>query len=696
MLNIQNQVFVELKIDGSPLEYVVIKDLTLAEGNGAYAPTMKLEIDDPTSLLSKSRALSEGNTVEVLITRSQSDTESKPRKYRIFGPTRDNNSYNPNLVIIGLLDCPKYFTASAREAHTGTTDQVLQEVADICGLTYEGPDNGRTLNDRQIWLDVCASRARFVYEVTRHAYMDDQSCMESVVTSTHELVYRNIIDSINTSPEQIQYVFTHSTLDSSADGGKREFIVKEVRDRSTSGVMANWVNYGSTRCNNNIDGVQKNRKAVDVHAPGRYLAINQEVAEMVKRTRFDYAPIDCTNTHKEYQNAWYQNLKLLALFTETISLLVTDVTNIKLLDPLIYRQADADPSQKVRNEDKYIVVGKTIVVRGGIHYAERIQCARISLEMTGTATLKSSLDGMGDDSPLESYPPSVVPQASMDLGFIGSVISNIGSVTSISSSVMQVTNVLGGLQGITGMIPGALTSIVGPVGNVLDSVMSGGSFMDSALGSVLEPITSIAGQLSSLGNLTGAGQSAIQDLVSILAKQPSSVASTILTGSGSALPATSEALKLLALFGVLSNTTSSIASVIPNSLQNGTNATQLLTQSTQMLSMMQNTGQNAAGMWNSTLSGYSGSPIPSRYATPGYTASGFGQDNLMERLLMRLAQPGGMSKKALTQFLQQELQRQSSGQPNWMSTPTMPATQPLQEILALLMQLIQLMTSTGG
>lgn len=65
----------------------------------------------------------------------------------------------------------------------------------------------------------------------------------------------------------------------------------------------------------------------------------------------------------------------------------------------------------------------------------------------------------------------------------------------------------------------------------------------------------------------------------------------------------------------------------------------------------------------------------------------------MERLLMRLAQPGGMSKKALTQFLQQELQRQSSGQPNWMSTPTMPATQPLQAILALLKQL---MTSTGG
>jgi hypothetical protein len=186
MLNIQDQVYLTIKIDGTEVNGIFIKDLTLAEGNGAYAPTMRLEADDPSSLLSTSRALSEGNTVEILISKKMSDPKAVPRKYRIFGPTRDNNAYNPNLKIIGVLDAPKYFTASSRESFTGTTDVVLRKVAEICGLKYLGPVNGRSLNDRQIWLDVCTSRAKFIHETTRHGYMDDRSCMESIVTSTHK------------------------------------------------------------------------------------------------------------------------------------------------------------------------------------------------------------------------------------------------------------------------------------------------------------------------------------------------------------------------------------------------------------------------------------------------------------------------------------------------------------------------------
>ena len=50
-----------------------------------------------------------------------------------------------------------------------------------------------------------------------------------------------------------------SPPDNSGDNGRNEFLVKEARDLSTAGVMSHWVNYGSTRSNNNIDGWQKDR-----------------------------------------------------------------------------------------------------------------------------------------------------------------------------------------------------------------------------------------------------------------------------------------------------------------------------------------------------------------------------------------------------------------------------------------------------
>lgn len=415
MLNVEDHVFVTLKIDGGLIDFGLIKTITLAEGNGVYAPTLKIEMDDPTSLLSRTKALSDGNEIEIFVGKQANDPNSRVRRYRVFGPNRDNNAFNPNVNIIGVLNCPLYFTASARESYQGTSSDAIRGIAQKCGLTYSPPSDGRRPNDQMIWLDVCTSRASHVQEITRHGYIDDRSCMATAVTSYHEMRYRNLIDEINTPLEKIKYVFAHSHLEEVLRNNKRKgFLVKEAKDKSTAGVMTQWHNYGSTRVKNNIDGVPKNRPSVDVKTPGAYVAINQEVSDMVKRTRFDYAPIDCSNTHKHYEDAVYQNIKLLALFSETVSLLVHQVTDVQLFEPIIYRQADADPLQKVRNEDIYIVIGKTIVVRGGIHYAERIQCVRLSLTMKGAAELESSLDETA-----KARSPSIIPESSINTAAIG-------------------------------------------------------------------------------------------------------------------------------------------------------------------------------------------------------------------------------------------------------------------------------------
>lgn len=673
MLNINNQVFITLKIDGKAVEYVNVKDMTLAEGNGAYAPTMKLELDDPTSLLSKDHALSEGNTVELLISKSMNDAYTVPRKYRIFGPTRDNNSNNPNVSIVGLLNAPLYFTASARESYVGTSDCVLKKIADKVGLTYSGPTKGRTLNDKQTWWDVCSTRAKFAYEVTRNAYIDDRSAMESVVTSTHDLVYRNVIDEINTPAGQIKFVFQHSALDNPSDRGKKVYIVKEARDKSSSGAMTHWVNYGSTRANNNMDGVQKNRKSVDVKTPGAYLAINQEVTDMIKRTRFDYAPIDCSNTHKNYQDAWYQNIKLLALFTETMSLLVTDVTDIKLMDPLIYRQADADPHSKVRNEDIYILVGKTIVVRGGIHYAERLQCARISLTMKGEASLKTNLGDGG-------YSQSIVPESTINSSAFG---SNFGSLSSMSGITQVFSNINNQLGSITSGVTSIISSALSPITSVLGAISGGqSSAIQSALGLLTSPLQGLTQQIGSLAQITSPAQGSLEQMSNLVCLAPPGYANAALTQPNGIMDILSSAMQGLAMAGQLSSTAQGLYNTLPGSDRASIPGVELLGQVQQATQGMQSASGTVSSLWNTLVSNvgrqsipdyggtqsYPGYSYPSTptYAQPQTYSTQATQSNLLMRLMLMLVSTGGApTQDAIMLFLQGELQQQSFGQPNY-------------------------------
>lgn len=671
MLNIRNQVFITIKIDGQPVEYANIKELTLCEGNGAFAPTMKLELDDPTSALSRAKALSEGNTVEILLSKSESDPSAKPRRYRIFGPTRDNNGNNPNVSIIGLLDAPKFFTASSRESINGTSDSVLRELSNRVGFEYTGPTNGRQLNDKQIWLNVCSNRAKFMYEVTRHSYMDDKSCMESIITSTHKLVYRNLIDEINTSPDKIRFAFTHNAPDNSGDSGRNEFLVKEARDRSTAGVMSHWVNYGSTRSNNNMDGRQKDRKSVDVKAPSPYLAINQEVSDMVKRTRFDYAPIDCSNTHKNYQDALYQNTKFLALFTETMSLLVTEVTDTQLLDPVIYRQADADLTAKVRNEDIYLVTGKTIVVRGGIHYAERLQVVRMSLTMKGTTELKTCM-GSGEAS------PSIIPESVVEGSAFGKLAAFVPQISSMTSIAQQIGSMNFSLSGALSSLQGTLGSMLPSISSLLGAV-SGGSGLDirNALGSVLPGVSSMVQQLGAVNYTSTPAREYTKSMADLTCQAPQGYAQAAYTQPNGAMDAVALMMQIMAVAGQTTATINGVCNSLPSSVI-GAEGMQVMNTITQLMNSLRSTSDTVSGTWNTVVSNTSRQPIPQYqgsgyggYSYPGqvYTQPSYSQQTfdsgMMLRLMLLFAQGAPVTANMIMAFLQQELVRQSYGQPNY-------------------------------
>lgn len=696
MLNIKDQVFISLKIDGSEIEYINIREITLAEGNGSYAPTIKLVLDDPISLLSKSRALSEGNKIEIRIARSQKE-QVETREYLIFSPIRNNPVNNPTINIVGLLDCPLYFTKSARESRIGNTTSVISEVASDCGLKYEGPEDGRQTNDKQTWLDVCTTRARFVHQIVRHAYMDDQSCMSAVVTSYKKLKYKNIVDLM--SAGKAKFTFTHNSQESSSDSGKTTYLVKEAKDKSNSGVMANWHNYGSTRAHNNIDGFQKNKRKCRVKVAGEYVAVNQDIADSVERTRIEYAPIDCTNTHCKYEPAVYQNMKILAVFSESIALLVDVVTDVQLFDTIIYRQADAKITDKVRNEDVYLVVGKTIVVRGGIHYAERIQCARPSLTMKGQTNLKRCLDGSnkGGGGGLEDYDEasdagrrseggvggggggvggsnysdmsvgsfggkqSVISAPSINAASIGSGIANINAITSILNGLKGIKNLNSGMAGSLSQITGLISSLLGPVGDLARGLGVGNpATIQSSLSTVLQGMGSLQQYSSQFEQMSRSTPDAVSGLVRLLQQRPRALSNSALTGIGGPMDMILNSIKALAITGNVSSIAQYAYQMLPQNIKNTPEASALSNAALSTINSMSYASGNTANVWNQVVSGLSQSAIPTNIAGGDF----------MLRWISFISNPN-VTKEQMMTFLAVELQRQTAGRPNYMGTSGM-------------------------
>lgn len=527
MLNVNDRIFVSLKIDGQELPYANLLHVTLTEGNGALVPAFQIDLADPTSLLSNSDVLTEGNTVDILISRSHTDTQAVHRKYRVFSPKRENNALNPTLSVVGILNTPLYITASKIEAFKGNSDVALRELAQKCGLRYSGPAdfNGKTLADQQTWLNVCKNRASFAQDVARHGWADDHSGMGLTLTSLGELRYRNLTDVINTPASKIKFVFYHSAMPSSDDVERKGYVVRQVHDRSVAGVMSNWVNYGNTRVQNSLTGESVVMDKLAVKLPGPYLPINADVSGTVGRARVDYAPIDCGNVHAKYQTAFYQNMRIRALFSERLSLLVNDVTEVELYEPVIYRQADADISAPIKNSDIYMVVGKTVAMRGGIHYAERIELARMSLTMKGNADLQKP-GSFGSER-------SLIPDVRINQTAIGTLARDgAASAKSVASAINDLSSVADTLTNLPSLVTGALDQGLACASKVLTD-LTAGLFDTETLENLALVTQTVLDAVVQVGDMVHLAKGVADSALTATQNLPYAIRSSVITRTGS-------------------------------------------------------------------------------------------------------------------------------------------------------------------
>lgn len=342
-------------------------------------PTLTLYLSDPSQTLQNEMNLVEGIKCTIKLVRDGVEDVRVPRDFSLWSIVREVMSDGPMIRAVFIGRNPRWTTEAQCEAIEGPSSDVMGTLASRSGMEYEGPSSGT--NDIMTWVNVQTTRSDFSEDVALHGWASDSSCMARVLTNTMKLKYKDLFDVMN---EQAVATFAQNT--EGAGAIQPVHLVRETKEYGVSGIINQWQNYGSKLIQHTMD--RKDFPTVDgINVPvfGSALPINSNVrSEFDNPARVDYigydpgtAPKPGYNIHENYDRAQYQNTRLTGLFSERLRVLVQDFTDVEEFQSVEYSQKEGydDTDSKALN-GKYIVLGKVIMIKGGINYSETFDLGR--------------------------------------------------------------------------------------------------------------------------------------------------------------------------------------------------------------------------------------------------------------------------------------------------------------------------------
>lgn len=361
LLNIENLAYCSLSFDNEslPPSPNCIDEILSVEGFGSALPTLRLKLRDPQDTLARQLNIMDGSPISL---RLGLDSRAPEWRFRVTSWSRPRN-VEPTLQIVAILDAPKFVYGVYAEAVDGTSDEVMQYIASESGLTYSGTPT----QDKQVWLNMNTNRLSWSEDVAMHGYNDDQSAMYRLVTRDKTLHYVNLFDIIRKEPKAtLCHNFT-------GEGLATKYTVRCVNDMSTSGISNRDGNYGQRTV---VPGAQEDRLYNSLNVPvwGVDAPVNRDVWEAVKESgsKVTYAGFDHGNVHDNYERAKYQNQRFIKLHSERIKVLLDTFTDLQTFDCVEFIQKTGNQSESSIEtlNGKYVVGGKSVLIKGGSRYAE--------------------------------------------------------------------------------------------------------------------------------------------------------------------------------------------------------------------------------------------------------------------------------------------------------------------------------------
>lgn len=380
LLGVVNQVYCTIDIENQPMPATpnLVDKIHVVEGIGQSIPSLELYLYDQQGSLADDLSLFEGKPIFIEL--GKSEALYRTYEYRVFGLKSMDTHAGQMLKVVCILNCYKFASESNVKAFADTSANAIAQAAGAGGMTFDGPTV--TTADKQNWLCVTQTLSSFVEDTALRGFVNDGSCMAHVLTTGGVVRYKDLFEELRQEPKM---VFLHNSP--KGNNPYPEHIVRQVNVSSRGGVFSNWVNYGYAQYEHDLSGDITSNTSVNAPIVDGFPVNN--IRNDMQYARIEHVGFDTGtdakpggNVHKNYRKAKYQNLRFRALFTETIQMIVENITTVELFDPVLLDYVEFKNGQFIHNErysGMYIVANKTAVVKNGIRYVEKLTLIRPSV-----------------------------------------------------------------------------------------------------------------------------------------------------------------------------------------------------------------------------------------------------------------------------------------------------------------------------
>lgn len=303
-------------------------------------------------------ALQDGAQIVVQI----NGTANMTRRFRVFRWRRSPAPSGFVFTIECYWDAPRYWIGSSNAGITGSSAQVLQQIASTCGLKWA--DKNAQTSDSMTWLGGNQTFAEFAKDVARSGYISDTSHMGLAVDSLGNMRYLDI----NQIPAPKTTVgYTPGPSD------KQFLMITDFAPKAISGLNNAIGGYMHSRYvqtvaddGSKIDGLENE---LQFTADAKYPLLSPDVRSKMVRGGISYGALDFGNVHPDYERALYQNARYNLLNCLTGEFVFPFQTNWEPFDNFdLALPADL---QSTQYNGEYTVQSKIIFVQGG-SYCEKI------------------------------------------------------------------------------------------------------------------------------------------------------------------------------------------------------------------------------------------------------------------------------------------------------------------------------------
>lgn len=283
--------------------------------------------------------------------------------FRKFNHSRDFNGTAMQYEIDGYLDSVKFWTGTSAVGISGTSDTALSQIAQTCGLKYDGTKT----NDSMVWMPGNRKYHAFASEIEEAGYVDNASFMKWAIDLDGTLRYRNI----SALQDSGKVIVAHQQQPDM-------FMAIDYGATAQSGFNNASLGYLNSRYVQSAIDAGAVLNQLQVTADSRSPMYNKKAREQSGRGRVTFSPINFGSVHSQYEQAIYQNARFQALYGLELEVLMNSPSTINLLEQITFATELDNRREDKGYSGKYVVTGKVIYLKG-LTYAEKLFLTRMGL-----------------------------------------------------------------------------------------------------------------------------------------------------------------------------------------------------------------------------------------------------------------------------------------------------------------------------